>query len=241
MIESSSGVLPYFLPTWIMPGIWWVLPSRTRLATAVLKIRISSAATRPFLSTRLNRPWATTPFERLGQGGANFVLLFAGKNVNDAVHRLGRALRMQRAEDQMPRAGGGQGQFDRFQIAQFADQNDVRVLAQRPAQGRGKRLGVQAHFAMIDQAAFAFVNEFDRVLDSNDMVLAVLVGVIHNGRQRGGFARPGRPGHHHQALVQHGEFLEHRRQRRVELLKILERKDLAGNLAKNRRDAVFSG
>src|SRR5579862_4857187 len=62
MMWSSSGWLPIFLPTWIMPLIWCVLPSRTRLATAVLNTRISNAATRPFLSVRLNNVCATTPF-----------------------------------------------------------------------------------------------------------------------------------------------------------------------------------
>ena len=44
-------------------------------------------------------------FERLGQGGADFVLLFRRKNVNNTIYRFGGALRMQRAKNQVPRAG----------------------------------------------------------------------------------------------------------------------------------------
>ena len=68
---------------------------------AVLKTRISSAATRPFLSLRLNRCLRHDALQRLGKRRADFVLLVGGKNVNDTVHRLGRALRVQRAENQV--------------------------------------------------------------------------------------------------------------------------------------------
>ena len=62
---------------------------------------------------------------------------------------------MQRAEDQVAGGGGGDGQFDGFQVAHFADENDVRVFAQRAAQSRRKGFGVDADFAMVHQATFA--------------------------------------------------------------------------------------
>ena len=73
--------------------------------------------------------------ERFGKGRANLVLLLGGEDVDDAVHGLGGAGGVQRAEDQVAGAGGHQGQFDGLQVAQFADQDDVRVFAQRAAQG----------------------------------------------------------------------------------------------------------
>ena len=108
-----------------------------------------------------------------------------------------------------------------------------------PRRADGERLGVHADFAMVHQAVFAFVHEFDRILHRDDVVAAVLVRVIHHGRQRGGFAGAGRAGDDHQPAVQHGELLEDGRQRGVELLKILEGQHLAGNLAEDRRDAVL--
>ena len=142
---------------------------------AVLKTRISNAATRPFLSMRLNRFCATTPFSASESVCADFVLLVGRENVNDAVHRLGRALRVQRAENQVAGRGGGDGQFDGFQVAHFADEDDVRVFAQRAAQRGGKGFGVHADFAVVHQAVLAFVDEFNRVFDRDDVVFAVFV------------------------------------------------------------------
>ena len=52
--------MPSALPVCMSDGIWKVLPSRIRLATAWVTTRISSAATRPppFFFSRV---WATTP------------------------------------------------------------------------------------------------------------------------------------------------------------------------------------
>ena len=71
--------------------------------------------------------------ERFGQRGANLVLLGGREHVDHAVHRLRGAGRMQRAENEVTRGGGGQREFDGFQIAHFADEDDVRVFAQRTA------------------------------------------------------------------------------------------------------------
>jgi hypothetical protein len=60
MMASSSVCMPNCLPVWMAEGICTVLPSRIRLPTAEVHTRISSAAQRPFLSTRLKRFWATT-------------------------------------------------------------------------------------------------------------------------------------------------------------------------------------
>src|SRR5260221_9239350 len=83
------------------------------------------------------------------------------------------------------------------------------------------------------------MHELDRVLDRDDMVLPIFVGVTHHGRQRSGLARPGWPGDDDQAGMKHGKFLQHRRQRRVEFFKILEGKNFAWNLPKDCRDAIF--
>ena len=61
-----------------------------------------------------------------------------GKAFDDAVNRLGRAGGVQGAEDQVARFGGGDGRLHRLQVAHLADQDHVRVLAQRAAQGLGE-------------------------------------------------------------------------------------------------------
>jgi len=92
---------------------------------------------------------------------------------------------------------------------------------------------------MINQAVFALVDEFDRVFDRDDVIAPVLVGIVHHRRQRGGFAGAGRAGHHDQATVEHAELLQHTRQGRIELLKVVKGEHLGRNLAKCRANAVF--
>ena len=108
-----------------------------------------------------------------------------------------------------------------------------------PRKAGGKRLGMHADFAVVHQAVFAFVDKFNRVFQRDDVVFAVAVRIIHHRRERRGFAGAGRPGDDDQAAVQHGEFFQHRRQRRVQLFKILKRQHAAGNLPEHGADAVF--
>ena len=138
MIASSSGWLPFFLPTWIMPGIWCVLPSRTRLAIGGVEDQNFQRGDTALFVDALEKVLRDDAFERFGKRGANFVLLFGRENVDDTVDRLGRAWRVQCAEDEVAGAGGDEREFDRFKIAHFADQNDVRIFAQRAAQRGGK-------------------------------------------------------------------------------------------------------
>src|SRR5690606_3660900 len=67
------------------------------------------------------------------------------------------------------------------------------------------------YFALVDQTAFALVQEFDRVLDSEDMAFNIRVEMVDHGRQRGGFARAGGPGHQHQPTRNIDDFAEYRR------------------------------
>ena len=70
--------------------------------------------------------------------GADLLLLVGGKDVDDAVDRPLGAGGVQRAEHQVAGFGRGDGRLDRLQVAHFADQNHVRVLAQGAAEGLGE-------------------------------------------------------------------------------------------------------
>jgi len=99
--------------------------------------------------------------------------------------------------------------FNRLEIAKLSDQNDIRILTQSATQGRGKAFGVDAHLAMVYQAVLAFMNELDRVLHSDNMVVPVLIGIIHHRRECCGFTRPRWARHNHKSTMEHAEFFQH--------------------------------
>ena len=65
------------------------------------------------------------------------------------------------------------------------------------------------HLTLVDQALFRLVNEFDGVLDGEDMVVLVAVEVVEHRRQGGRLARAGGAGDQHQAARYVGDLAEH--------------------------------
>ena len=118
---------------------------------------------------------------------------------------------VQRAEHHVARFGGGDGRFDRFQVAHFADEDHVGVLPQRAANGLGEARHVDADLALVDRRLLVVVVELDRVFDRDDVVVDVLVDVVDHAGQRGAFARAGRPGHQKQPAGPHDQLLADRR------------------------------
>ena len=119
---------------------------------------------------------------------------------------------MQRAENKVTGGGRGEGELDRFEIAHFSDEQDVRIFTQRAAQRGGEGACVHADFAMLHEAVLAAMHELDRVFDRDDVIVPLKIRVIHHRRERGGFAGTGRTGDEDEALFQQREFLQHRRQ-----------------------------
>jgi hypothetical protein len=113
---------------------------------------ISSEQTRPppiFGSSA----WQTMPFEHERQLRPDLALLVRRENVDDAVDRLRRGVGVQRAEREVARLRDAQRRFDRLEVAHLADEDDVRVLAQRGAQRAREALRVAVHLALVDEAA----------------------------------------------------------------------------------------
>jgi hypothetical protein len=151
-----------------------------------------------------NSVCAITGHQGLGEHRAHHLLFGRGEHVDDPVDRLGGRARVQRAEHEVARLGGRQRQADGLEVAHFADQDVVRVLAQRAAQRVGERQRVRSQLALVDQALLRLVHELDRVLDRQDVpVLVVLtwstiaasvvdlpepVGPVHRMSPRGRFA-----------------------------------------------------
>jgi len=93
---------------------------------------------------------------------------------------------------------------------------------------------VGADFALVDQAFLALVDEFDRILDGEDVGELVFVDVVHHRRQRGRLARTGRSGDEHDAARLVGNLLEDLRG-----VELLQRQHLRRNGAEYRAGAVL--
>ena len=146
--------------------------------------------------------------QRAGEHGADARLLLGGEHVNDAVHGLRGAVGMEGAEDEHAHLGAGQRQRDGFRVAHFGDEDHVRVHAHGRAQRGGEIVRVQADLALRDEALLVLVDELDRLLDGEDVPAVMVVDVVDDARERGGFARAGRPGDEDQAEPELDE-LEH--------------------------------
>ena len=112
---------------------------------------------------------------------------------------------VQRRHDEVAGLGGGQRRLDRLVVAHLADEDDVGVLAHRGAQ-RGREVGgVEPHLALVDHRELVEVQHLDRVLDRDDVDLAVVVDVVDHAGERRGLARAGRAGDQDQAARLHGQ------------------------------------
>ena len=76
---------------------------------------------------------------------------------------------MQSCECQVTGLCNAECGFDCFEIPEFPDQDDIRILSQSYAEGIRKAVGVWSDFTLVDAAFFVAVNKFDRVLNRKDV------------------------------------------------------------------------
>ena len=131
---------------------------------------------------------------------------------------------MERGQHEMAGLGGGKRRGDRLQVAHLAHEDDVGVLAQRSAQALGEARRVGAELALVDQAALVVVQEFDRILDREDVFVARGVDLVEHGGERRRLARAGGTGDQHDSAGQ----ACHRPHRRRHA-EVLQRVGLAGD------------
>ncbi len=84
-----------------------------------------------------------------------------------------------------------------------------------PFRAAEKDCGVGAQLALVDDAVLVPVQELDRVLDGEDVLLARLVDLVDHRCQRGGLARARRAGHEHEATRLLAEVMDDGRQAQV--------------------------
>ncbi len=67
------------------------------------------------------------------------------------------------------------GGLNRFDVAHFADQNDIGILPQHILQGLTEGGGVGAYLSLIHNRFFVLMDKFDRVFDRHDVSLMMLI------------------------------------------------------------------
>ena len=122
----------------------------------------------------------------------------------------------------------------RLALAHFADQDDVGRLAQRVLERDLPAVAIHADLALRDDAVLVLVHELDRVLDRDDVAVAVLVAVAEQRRHRRRLAGAGGADEHHDAALAHDDVLQHRRQ-----AELLELRDVHRDRAQHHADAAL--
>ena len=122
----------------MIDGIWWILPSRIRLRTAGVGHQHLAGDAAPRAVGGRQQLLGDDALQRHRQLDADLRLLVGREDVDDAVDRLRRVLGVQRAEHEVAGLGRGQRRADRLEVAHFADEDHVGVLAQRGLE-RGAR------------------------------------------------------------------------------------------------------
>ncbi len=147
-----------------------------------------------------------------GQLQAYLLLLVRREDRDDAVDGLGGVEGVEGREHQVARLRRVQRRLDGLQVAHFADQHDVGVLAQRAAERVGERARVHADLALRDDGLVVLVQVFDRVLDGDDVRRSRVVDVVDHGREGGALAAARGAGHEHEAALLLRDLLEDGRQ-----------------------------
>ena len=144
--------------------------------------------------------WVMTPCSATDSCTRTCCLLVRREDVDDAVDRLRRVLGVQRGEDEVAGLRRGQRGRDRLEVAHLADEDHVGVLAQRGLQAPARSVGASAPSSRwLTMQLLVAVEELDRVLDGDDVLLARLVDLVDHRGQRRRLARAGRAGDEHEA------------------------------------------
>ena len=143
-----------------------------RFRIAGVGTRISIAMQRPLPDGARQEALAEDALEHERQLRADLRLLVRGEDVDDAVHRLDGAVRVERREREVARLGDAERALDRLEVAHLADEHDVRVLAEDGPERVRERVRVGVQLALVHDAALVRVEELDRILDRDDVLRA---------------------------------------------------------------------
>ena len=92
---------------------------------------------------------------------------------------------MQRGHHQVACLASLQCNFDGFAVAHLADEDHFGRLPQRRAQCQRKTRRVGMQFALVNRGFFVAMQEFDGVLDSEDVTGLFCIHLVQDGSERG--------------------------------------------------------
>ena len=123
---------------------------------------------------------------------------------------------MDRADDEVPREGGVDGSGNSLRIAHFPDHDHIGVLAERAAErGREPAFARGIDLPLGNHGFAVGIDELDRVLQREDMLVHSAVDVVDHGGERGGFAAARGTRNQDQAARSLGKSVQQRRQIQV--------------------------
>ena len=139
----------------------------------------------------------------------------AGEELDHPADRLGGVDGVHRREHEVARLGRLERGLRGLRVAELADEDHVGVLAERAPERLLERLGVEPDLALVDDAAVVGVEDLDRVLDRDDVLLPRPVDVADHRGERRRLPRAGRAGDEDEAAVLLGEPRDAGRQARA--------------------------
>src|ERR1700743_2222503 len=132
--------MPYWLPpaamaSWMRPVLWGLMMQARMCAVALL---ISTAGGAPVIGGAAHEAVRDDGFQCGGHLQANLFLLGRREDGDDTLNRFRGVESVQGRENHVAGFGGEERGGNGFEVAHFADQNDVGVLTKGGAQGGGE-------------------------------------------------------------------------------------------------------
>jgi hypothetical protein len=97
------------------------------------------------------------------------------------------------SEDEVSGFGGVDGGFEGFAVTHFADEHDIGVFADCVFHGDVEVDDILANFALVDEAFVGCVDEFDGVLDGQNMLVHIPIDPVEHGGDGCTFPEPVTP------------------------------------------------
>ena len=128
------------------------------------------------------------------------MLLVWRKDIDDPVDGIGCSDGVQRGEKEMTGLGGCHGNADGFIVTHFAQQDNIRALAQGGLQSGDIIVRINLDLSLTDNALVVTVQVFQRVFQGNNMRIPCVVDAVNQAGKGGGLAAAGGAGDKDHAL-----------------------------------------